>query len=83
MMRIDVISAVPKILKSPLEESILKRAQQKKLVRIIVHDLRNFAKGNYRQLDDKPFGGGAGMVLKPEPSLNVLKGFLTVESMMR
>jgi tRNA (guanine37-N1)-methyltransferase len=67
MMRIDVISAVPKILKSPLGESILKRAQQKKLVKIAVHDLRKYAAGNYRQLDDKPSGGGAGMVLKPEP----------------
>jgi tRNA (guanine37-N1)-methyltransferase len=73
MMRIDVISAVPKILKSPLGESILKRAQQKKLVKIVVHDLRKYAKGNYRQVDDKPFGGGAGMVLKPEPLFECLE----------
>jgi tRNA (guanine37-N1)-methyltransferase len=66
-MRIEVISAVPGLLKSPLNESIVKRARQKKLVNIIVHDLRKYAEGKYRHVDDKPFGGGAGMVLKPEP----------------
>jgi tRNA (guanine37-N1)-methyltransferase len=66
-MRIEVISAVPGLLKSPLNESIVKRARQKKLVNIIVHDLRKYAEGKYRHVDDKPFGGSAGMVLKPEP----------------
>ena len=66
-MRIDVISAVPKILQTPLSESIIKRAKEKKLVHIYVHDLREYAEGKYRQVDDRPYGGGAGMVLKPEP----------------
>jgi tRNA (guanine37-N1)-methyltransferase len=66
-MRIDVISAVPKILTSPLSESIIKRAQQKKLAEIHLHDLKDYALGKYRHVDDKPFGGGAGMLLKPEP----------------
>jgi tRNA (guanine37-N1)-methyltransferase len=66
-MRIDVISAVPKIILAPLNESIVKRAREKKIIEIHVHDLRDYAKGKYRQIDDKPFGGGAGMVLKPEP----------------
>jgi len=66
-MRIDVVSAVPALLRSPLNESILKRAQNKKLVSIHIHDLRKYAEGKYRQVDDKAFGGGAGMVLKPEP----------------
>ena len=66
-MRIDVISAVPKILSAPLGESIIKRAREKKVVDIHVHDLRDYAKGKYRQIDDKPFGGGAGIVIKPEP----------------
>lgn len=66
-MRIDVISAVPRILSAPLNESIIKRAQEKKLAGIYVHDLRDYAKGRYRQIDDRPFGGGAGMVIKPEP----------------
>jgi tRNA (guanine37-N1)-methyltransferase len=66
-MRIDIISAVPEIFKSPLEFSILKRAQNKKKVEIFVHNLRDYAFNKHRQIDDKPFGGGAGMVLKPEP----------------
>jgi tRNA (guanine37-N1)-methyltransferase len=66
-MRIDIISAVPEIFKSPLEYSILKRAQNKNKVEIIVHNLRDYAFNKHKQIDDKPFGGGAGMVLKPEP----------------
>ncbi|MCI0449036.1 MAG: tRNA (guanosine(37)-N1)-methyltransferase TrmD [Chlorobi bacterium] len=76
-MRIDVISAVPKILRSPLRESIIKRAQAKKLVRIYVHDLRKYAEGKYRQVDDKPFGGGGGMVLKPEPMFKCIEKLLS------
>ncbi|HEY3250809.1 MAG TPA: tRNA (guanosine(37)-N1)-methyltransferase TrmD [Ignavibacteria bacterium] len=75
-MRIDVISAVPKLLKSPLNESIVKRAKEKKLIRIFIHDLRNYAEGRYRQIDDKPFGGGAGMVLKPEPLFKCIEKLL-------
>ena len=67
MMRIDVISAVPEILESPLTNSILKRAQDKKKVKIVVHNLRDYAFNKHKQIDDKPFGGGPGMVLKPEP----------------
>jgi tRNA (guanine37-N1)-methyltransferase len=66
-MRIDVISAAPEIFKSPLEYSILKRAQNKKKAEIIVHNVRDYAFNKHKQIDDKPFGGGAGMVLKPEP----------------
>ena len=67
MMRIDVITAVPELLTSPINTSILKRAQVKGIVEINVHDLRDFGKGNYRQIDDYQYGGGAGMVLMPEP----------------
>ncbi|MEW6061461.1 MAG: tRNA (guanosine(37)-N1)-methyltransferase TrmD [Bacteroidota bacterium] len=66
-MRIDIISAVPQLLKSPLTESILKRAQEKKLVTIVVHDLRSFTHDKHRIVDLPPYGGGAGMILKPEP----------------
>lgn len=66
-MRIDIISAVPPLLESPLNESIIKRARERKLVEIVVHNLRDYGLGNYRQIDDEPFGGGAGMVLRPEP----------------
>src|ERR1043165_9730523 len=66
-MRIDIISAVPKLLESPLSESIVKRAREKGVVEIHTHDLREYGMGKYHQIDDEPFGGGAGMVLKPEP----------------
>ncbi|HKB85894.1 MAG TPA: tRNA (guanosine(37)-N1)-methyltransferase TrmD [Ignavibacteriaceae bacterium] len=66
-MRIDIVSAVPEIFKGPLDSSILKRAQTKKKAEIFVHNLRDYAFNKHRQIDDKPFGGGAGMVLKPEP----------------
>ena len=67
MMRIDIISAVPELLSSPLNTSIIKRAQNKGKVEIFIHNLRDFAFNKHKQIDDKPFGGGPGMVLKPEP----------------
>ena len=66
-MRIDVITAVPKLLVSPLNTSIISRAQDKGKVKIKVHDLRDYAFNKHKQIDDKPFGGGPGMILKPEP----------------
>jgi len=66
-MKFDIISAVPELLVSPLNTSILKRAQDKKKVKIEIHNLRDYAFNKHKQIDDKPFGGGAGMVLKPEP----------------
>ncbi len=67
MIRIDIISAVPDLLESPLNTSILKRAREKKKVEIVIHNLRDYAHDKHRQIDDKPFGGGPGMILKPEP----------------
>ena len=75
-MRIDVISAVVKIFEGPLSESILKRAREKKIAEIVLHNLRDYADGTYRQVDDKPFGGGAGMLLKPEPLFRCLNKLL-------
>jgi len=66
-MRIDIITGLPKLLESPLQESILKRAQEKKIVEIVVQDLRVFTHDKHHTIDDTPYGGGAGMVLKPEP----------------
>ncbi len=66
-MRIDIISGLPKLLESPLQESILKRSQDKGIVEIVVHDLRDHTHDKHRIIDDTPYGGGAGMVLKPEP----------------
>ena len=66
-MRIDVLSAVPFVMESYLKHSILAKAQEKGVVTIKVHDLRDFATDKHRQIDDYPYGGGGGMVLKPEP----------------
>jgi tRNA (guanine37-N1)-methyltransferase len=66
-MRIDIITGLPKLLESPLQESILRRAQEKGKAQIVVHDLRQFAHDKHKTIDDTPYGGGAGMVLKPEP----------------
>lgn len=66
-MRIDIISVVPELMRSPIEGSIMKRAQDAGLVEIYVHNLRDYASNNYKQVDDYPFGGGAGMVLMIEP----------------
>jgi tRNA (guanine37-N1)-methyltransferase len=66
-MRIDVVTGFPKLLESPLNESIIKRAQDKKLAEIVVHDLRESTTDRHKTIDDTPYGGGAGMVLKPEP----------------
>ena len=66
-MLIDIITALPGIVEDPLNHSILKRAARANRARYRVHDLRNFTNDAHRQVDDYPFGGGAGMVLKPEP----------------
>jgi len=66
-MRIDIITCVPEILRSPLDQSIIKRAKDKKLVEFHIHDLRDYASNKYRQVDDYQYGGGAGMVLMIEP----------------
>ncbi|MFN3528359.1 MAG: tRNA (guanosine(37)-N1)-methyltransferase TrmD [Bacteroidia bacterium] len=66
-MRIDILSAVPALLDSFINHSILKRAQEKGLVEIVVHNLRDYSSNKYKQLDDQPYGGGAGMVMMIEP----------------
>lgn len=72
-MRIDILTVVPELLVSPLNESILKRAQAKGLVEIVVHNIRDFSTDKHRRVDDYPFGGEAGMVMKPEPVFNAIE----------
>lgn len=72
-MRIDIISVVPNLLESPFNHSIVKRAKEKGLAQIIIHDLRAYGLGNYKQIDDTQFGGGAGMVMMIEPISNCIK----------
>ncbi|MEK9147941.1 MAG: tRNA (guanosine(37)-N1)-methyltransferase TrmD, partial [Patescibacteria group bacterium] len=71
-MRFDVISTFPEAFKSYLSASILKRAQERKLISIYLHGLRKWGRGRHRQLDDKPYGGGAGMVLQALPILKAV-----------
>lgn len=66
-MRIDIITVVPDLLKSPFEASILKRAIEKNLVEIHFHNLRDYTTSSYKQIDDYQYGGGAGMVMMVEP----------------
>ena len=73
LMHIDIISVVPELLVSPFSHSIMKRAREKGLLTVDVHDLRVFGLGAYKQVDDYAFGGGAGMVLMPEPLANLIE----------
>ena len=66
-MRIDILTCLPRLLESPFSDSILKRAQQKGLVTVAIHDLREYSQNKHRTTDDYAFGGGAGMVMMIEP----------------
>jgi tRNA (guanine37-N1)-methyltransferase len=66
-MQIDIVTIFPDFFRGPLDYGIIRRAQEAGLVKIAVHDLRAFAHDRHRTVDDRPFGGGEGMVLKPEP----------------
>ncbi len=71
-MRIDVVAVIPQIVNCFIDYSIIKRARDKGIVSIYVHDLRDYGIGKYRQIDDLPYGGGAGMVLRPEPYAKII-----------
>jgi tRNA (guanine37-N1)-methyltransferase len=72
-MRIDVITVVPELLDSPFGHSIIKRAQVKGIAEVCVHSLRDYATGKHRSVDDYPFGGDAGMVVKIEPVFTLIE----------
>lgn len=72
-MRIDIITVLPNLLESPLNASILKRAQDKGLVEICVHNLRDYSNNKQKSVDDYAFGGGAGMVMQIEPIANCIE----------
>jgi len=75
-MRFDIITIFPNIFNSYLNESILKRAQKKKLIQIKIHNLRDFTKDKHKKVDDRPYGGGPGMVLKIEPIIKAISSIL-------
>ena len=72
MMHIDIITALPKLLSGPFDDSILKRAQTKGLVEVNLHDLRTYSTHKNKNIDDYAFGGGAGMVMSIEPIANCI-----------
>ncbi len=79
-MKIDILTIFPDFFRGPLDYGIVRRARETGLVEIGVHDLRAFTNDKHRTVDDRPFGGGEGMVLKPEPIFECLESFGDVES---
>lgn len=80
MLKIDIITIFPEIFRGPFEVSILKRAQEKGLVEIKVHNLRDYAVDRHRTVDDYPYGGGSGMVMKPEPIFRAIRSLRKEDS---
>ena len=72
-LKIELLTLFPKMFEGPFQESLIEKAQTKGLIQITIHNLRDFSEDKHHQVDDKPFGGGAGMVLKLEPVFNALK----------
>ncbi len=72
-MKIDIITVLPELLESPFAHSILKRAKEKGLLEVNIHNLRKWALNEYGQIDDYQYGGGAGMVMMPEPLANAIE----------
>lgn len=72
-MRIDILSVMPELLRSPLEHSMMQRAQDKGLLEVHLHNLRDYGLGKNKQLDDYQFGGGAGMLMRLEPVVNCIE----------
>jgi tRNA (guanine37-N1)-methyltransferase len=72
-MRIDIITIFPKMFAAVLNESIIKRAQHKGKVKICIHDLRDYTRNKHKKVDDRPFGGGSGMVMTPDPIFNAVE----------
>jgi len=72
-MRIDVLTLFPEMFDSPLSHSILKRAQERNIVEVVLSNIRDFATDSYRKVDDKPYGGGAGMVMMPGPMFDCVE----------
>lgn len=72
-MKIDILTIFPKMFAPVLDESIIKRARKKGLVKIDVHDIRDYSRDKHRKIDDRPFGGGPGMVFKPEPIFEAVR----------
>jgi len=75
-MRVDILTLFPAMFLGPLQESILKRAQQRGLLTVVVHQLRDYAFDRHQMTDDVPYGGGAGMVMRPDPVFRAVRSIL-------
>ena len=73
MLSVEILTLFPRMVAAPLDESILGKAREKGLLRVQVTDIREFAEGRHRVTDDVPYGGGAGMVMKPEPLVGAIE----------
>ena len=76
-MHFDILTLFPAMFHGPLEESILKRAQESGRLSVILHDIRDYATGKHHVTDDAPYGGGGGMVMKPEPIFAAVEAILS------
>ena len=83
MVRFDLITLFPRMFDSPLQESIIKKAQQKGLINISVHDLRDYTEDKHRTTDDYPYGGGSGMVMKVEPIVRAIEAIKSASGKTR
>ena len=79
-MDIDILTLFPRIIEGPLQESILKRAQESGRVQIRVHNLRDYTRDKHRTVDDRPYGGGPGMLMKPEPIFEAVEKLQRADS---
>lgn len=80
-MRIDIFTLFPSMFLSTLQESILKRAQQRGLLTLVIHQIRDYALDRHQMTDDAPYGGGVGMVMKPEPICRALQAVVGAEEL--
>ncbi len=72
-MKIDILTIFPEMFKGPLTESLIGKATEKKILKINIINIRYFSRDKHKKVDDKPFGGGCGMVMKPEPLYDAIK----------
>ena len=79
-MQFDIITIFPKIFNSYLNESIIKRAQRNKKIKINIVDLRKFSTDKHKKVDDKPYGGGPGMVFKTEPLAKAIGSIMKIKN---
>jgi len=82
-MNIDIITALPSLLESPFNDSILKRALERKIVNLKIHNLRDYSLNKQKSIDDYAFGGGAGIVLSIEPIFRCIESLKKKKNMMK